>query len=42
MDFVPKMAAKVKSMPAEIFKPKWGGLKTLMQSKLKSTVKAVA
>jgi propionate CoA-transferase len=24
MDFIPRMAAKVKSMPAEIFKPRWG------------------
>jgi propionate CoA-transferase len=42
MDFVPKMAAKIKSMPAEIFRPKWGGLKALLQSKLKPDVKAVA
>ncbi len=42
MDFVPKMAAKVNLMPAEIFKPKWGGLKALLQAKMKPAVKAAA
>jgi propionate CoA-transferase len=42
MDFVPKMAAKIKSMPVEIFKPKWGGLRALLQSKVKPEVKAAA
>jgi propionate CoA-transferase len=42
MDFVPQMAAKIELMPAEIFKPKWGGLKTLLESKIKPAVRAAA
>jgi propionate CoA-transferase len=42
MSFVPKMAAKVKPMPAEIFKPKWGGLRALLLAKLNPEVKAAA
>jgi propionate CoA-transferase len=42
MDFVPQMAAKIELMPAEIFKPKWGGLKTLVESRIKPAVRAAA
>jgi propionate CoA-transferase len=42
MDFVPQMAAKIELMPAEIFKPRWGGLKTLLESKIKPAVRAAA
>jgi propionate CoA-transferase len=42
MDFIPKMAAKIKPMPAEIFKPKWGVLKALLHAKIKPPVKAAA
>jgi propionate CoA-transferase len=33
MDFIPKRAAKIKSMPPEIFKPKWGGLRAWLDAK---------
>jgi propionate CoA-transferase len=42
MDFIPKMAAKIKPMPAEIFKPKWAVLKALLHAKIKPPVKAAA
>lgn len=42
MGFVPKMASPVKSMPPEIFKPKWGGLKAVLLAKVKPAVKAAA
>jgi propionate CoA-transferase len=42
MGFVPKMAAKVKPMPADIFKPKWGGLRALLLAKVKPEIKAAA
>ena len=40
MDFVPKMAAKIKPMPAEIFRPKWGGLRAWLEAKIKPPVVA--
>jgi propionate CoA-transferase len=42
MDFVPKMAPKIKSMPPEIFRPKWGGLRALLESRMLKPVKAAA
>jgi propionate CoA-transferase len=33
MDFIPKRAAKIKSMPPEIFRPKWGGLRAWLDAK---------
>jgi propionate CoA-transferase len=42
MDFVPRRAAKIKPMPAEIFKPKWGGLRALLAAKTKAAIKAAA
>ncbi len=42
MDFVPKMAPTIKSMPAEIFNPTWGGLRARLEAKMKSGRKAAA
>ena len=33
MDFKPVMTPKPKSMPAEIFNPKWGGLRAIFEAK---------
>jgi acyl CoA:acetate/3-ketoacid CoA transferase len=30
MEFVPKIAADLKEMPAELFQPKWGKLKDII------------
>ncbi len=35
MDFKPLMSPAPKSMPAEIFQPKWGGLKAILDAKAK-------
>jgi propionate CoA-transferase len=37
MEFKPKMAGTPKPMPAEIFQPKWGGLKAILAAKSKIT-----
>lgn len=33
MDFKPRISPNLKSMPVEIFQPKWGGLKEIIESK---------
>jgi propionate CoA-transferase len=43
MDFKPEKSPKLKSMPAEIFQPKWGGLKKILEAKqIKSTLPVAA
>lgn len=42
MEFTPRISPNLKSMPAEIFRPKWGGLKALLESKKRQTVLAAA
>ncbi len=42
MEFVPRISPKLKSMPVEIFRPKWGGLRALLDSKGRGNVAAAA
>lgn len=42
MDFKPLMSPKPKSMPAEIFQPKWGGLRKILDSKVRKSVPVAA
>jgi len=42
MDFVPQKSPQLKSMPIEIFRPKWGGLRASLESKNAIRVPAAA
>ena len=42
MDFVPRISDTLKPMPADIFRPKWGGLRALLEAKRRKPVKAAA
>ena len=42
MDFKPLMSPKPRSMPAEIFQPKWGGLRKILDSKVRKGVPVAA
>jgi hypothetical protein len=35
MDFKPLMSPAPKAMPADIFQPKWGGLRAILDAKTK-------
>lgn len=41
MEFTPNISPKLKLMPAEIFRPVWGGLRQLIQAKSEGNVEAV-
>jgi propionate CoA-transferase len=42
MDFTPEKSPHMKTMPAEIFQEKWGGLKTILSTKSKTPLAAAA
>jgi propionate CoA-transferase len=42
MDFVPEKSPHMKTMPAEIFQEKWGGLKKILAEKSKKPLQAAA
>jgi propionate CoA-transferase len=42
MDFKPEKSPRLKSMPAEIFQQKWGGLKNVLQAKTKQALPEAA
>jgi propionate CoA-transferase len=42
MDFVPNISPQLKSMPPELFRPKWGGLRALLEAKRHRPIKAAA
>jgi propionate CoA-transferase len=42
MDFVPQKSPQIKSMPIEIFRPRWGGLRASLESKNAISVPAAA
>ncbi len=40
MEFAPRISPSLKSMPAEIFRPKWGGLRAVLESKKRKVFSA--